>query len=316
MNCCTQTCTDDSALNPYDEHSLALRCSSPVTVEADYISDTCPIDKVLGFDVSSRSDRDLPVAIISPKRAVTQSKLFLEETVPLTPIASAWKKIAKDSGVKSFRKEIYDSAHKMAIDVKEEIIDIVDDVACDTVAIAMEVRDMMTQNLSDKKMMIPEQNSINKDMVEVLNALSAKYDTDLRRILRKSKKIVIEKVFMTVNQENIFYLTMILGILMLCFCKILLAFTLAHSFHTSSLSSSLSSSPIAPTETSGENSFDVVNLMLSSFGGMSYIQEEYQMSKPFFDEQTVLKLMIGAKNFALDNFIMTHEDIQDAINCL
>ena len=93
----------------------------------------------MGFDVSSRSDRDLPVAIISPKRAVTQSKLFLEETVPLTPIASAWKKIAKDLEL-NFSKEIYDSAHKMAIDVKEEIIDIVDDVACDTVAIAMEVR--------------------------------------------------------------------------------------------------------------------------------------------------------------------------------
>ena len=314
MNCCTEVCINDGYLHPDDDYSLSRRFSSPVLVEADYISETCPIDQILG---SSRAgDRDLPVATLSPKRNIRKVAFSDDDasTIPLTPLASAWKRVSNDSEIKSFRKEIYNSACKMATDIKEEIIDIADDVASGTAAIAVEINDMMNQNLMNKKMMIAEQNENNNspEMVKILDALSAKYDSDLGKVLRKSKKIVTEKVIMTISQENLLYLTIVMGVLLLCFCKILLAFKMVSSFQTSLPSTQ----NLAQSQVDHDTKF--FNHVLATFSGVNYNYHrgEFQTMQPFFDEETVTKVLFGIRKFAAENFVISRKDLESVIDYL
>ena len=199
----------------------------------------------------------------------------------------------------------------MALDFKEELIDIADDVANGTVAIAVEINDMMNQNLMDKKMMIAEQNfnKPSKEMVQILDALSAKYDYDLRKVLQKSKKIVTEQVVLTVSQENLLYLTVILGMLLLCFCKILLAFRMVDSFQTTSV-------PSPDLELQEKDESGLVNLMFASFAGAKYDQGKIQVIQPFINKQTISKLVETVRNFAVENFSVTKEDIEYVIEYL
>ena len=143
-------------------------------------------------------------------------------------------------------------------------------------------------------------------MVQILDALSAKYDYDLGKVLRKSKKIVTEQVVMTVSQENLLYLAIILSILMLCFCKVLLVFKIVDSFQTTT-------SPTSSIESYGEDPSDVVNVILASFGGAHYSQGEFRLMQPFFDRHTVSKLIESVKKFTVDNFQISKEDLQGAI---
>ena len=56
--------------------------------------------------------------------------------------------------------------------------------------------------------------------------------------------------------------------------------------------------------------------MFASFAGAKYDQGKIQVIQPFINKQTISKLVESVRNFAVENFSVTKEDIEYVIEYL